>query len=72
MQFVFSQDGARRGQTKNSPVPASSVVAIGVMDVPLSSFEPGKYSVQLRVTDHVKNEVVTEDIAFEIVGDESR
>ena len=42
------------------------------MDVPLSSFQPGKYCVQLRVADHVKNEVVTEDIAFEIVGDESR
>ena len=71
MQFVFSKDGRRRGQTKDEPIQsASEAIAIGVMDVPLASFEPGDYTVQLRVTDHVKDEVVTEDIDFVIEGAE--
>ncbi len=70
-QFVFSKDGKRRSQTKDEPLQtASEDIAIGVMDVPLSGFEPGDYTVQLRVTDHVKDEVVTEDIDFVIKGAE--
>ena len=67
-RFVFSKDGRRRSQTKDEPLQtASEDIAIGVMDVPLASFEPGDYTVQLQVTDHVKDEVVTEDIDFVIV-----
>lgn len=68
-QYIFFRDGTRRGQTAEEPfMLAGEELAITVFQVPLESFEPGSYRVQVKVTDHVAQRVVTKDIEFELEG----
>jgi hypothetical protein len=64
-QYTFLRDGEERGQTQEEPfISMSAEAAITVFDLPLSSLEPGHYTFRIQVTDHVKNEVITQDIDF--------
>ncbi len=64
-QYIFLQNGVRRGQTSEEPfISPGEEMAITVFDMPLSSFEPGEYTLRIKVTDDVRDEVVTRDIDF--------
>ncbi|MFQ5790279.1 MAG: GWxTD domain-containing protein [Acidobacteriota bacterium] len=71
VQYIFFKEGRRRGQTKDEPfVSAGPEIAITVFDIPLSGFSPGEYKMQIKVTDHVRTEVLKKEIEFQLVGDE--
>ncbi len=66
-QSIFLQKGERRAQTPDEPfLSPGQDMAITVFDVPLSSFEPGEYTLRVRVTDHVRNAVLTRGVGFEV------
>ena len=67
-QYIFFREGKRRGQTKDEPIRATESQATSSTEIPLSGFEPGSYEVRIKVTDHVKNKVVTEDVPFQLEG----
>ena len=65
MQFAFNKDGKKLGQTTASPPQTVSVeMVIGVMQIPLASFEPGNYTVDMIIKDKVKDVSLTESIDF--------
>ena len=63
-QFAFLHDGESRGQTPPRSVQASGEQGIGYIEIPLESFDPGNYQVQIKVTDEVANQTITEDLDF--------
>ncbi len=63
-QFVFSRDGESSGQTPARPVQAGADQGIGHLEVPLESFDPGNYKIQVKVIDQVANQTITEDVEF--------
>ena len=73
LQVLFFKDGEKRGQTADGPFMAQTPqIALTIFDIPLnvSNFkEPGDYTIEITVTDHVKNEKLTEEIAFVIEGE---
>lgn len=72
LQVAFFKDGEKRGQTEDGPFMAQAPhMALTIFDIPLNipNFkEPGAYTIELTVTDHIKNETVKEEI--EIVVEE--
>ena len=70
LQVSFFKDGEKRGQTEDGPFLAQApLMALTVFDIPLniSRFkEPGDYTIEITVTDHIKNEKLTEEITFVI------
>ena len=71
-QYIFFREGRKRGQTKDEPIQAMESRAASTAEIPLSGFEPGGYKVRIKVTDHVKNKVVTDDIPFRLEGPSER
>jgi len=73
LRVSFFKDGEKRGQTEDGPFIAQAPqMALTIFDIPLnvSSFkEPGDYTIEITVTDHIKNEKLTEEIAFVIEGE---
>ena len=67
-QYVFSVDGAAKGQTAVERLQATPQQAIGNAEIPLSTFAPGNYKLQIKIVDQVKNETVTKDVEFVIQG----
>ncbi len=69
-QLVFFKDGEKRGQTEDGPFAAQvPKMAFTTFDIPLNipTFkEPGDYTMKVTVTDHIKNEKLTEEITFVI------
>lgn len=65
-QYVFAVDGEAKGQTKPQPVQAGPAQGIGYLEIPLESFEPGEYTVQIKVTDQVATQTAIENLAFVI------
>ena len=63
-QYVFSYQGNPKGQTAPEALQASPQHAVGNTEIPLASFEPGKYVVQIKVTDQVTHATATRDIEF--------
>jgi len=41
-------------------------MAITVFDIPLSGFEPGKYTLKIQVSDHVNGKMLTKELQFEL------
>ena len=70
LQVSIFKDGEKRAQMKDTPFGAqASHMALTIFDIPLniSRFkEPGDYTIEITVTDHIKNENLTEKIAFVI------
>ena len=70
LQVSFFKDGEKRGQIEEKPFAAQVLqMALTTFDIPLnvSNFkEPGDYTIEITVTDHIKNEKLTETIAFVI------
>jgi len=73
IQVSFFKDGERRGQTADSPFAAQvPQMALTTFDIPLNipNFkEPGDYTIEITVTDHIKNEKLTKTIDFAIEGE---
>ena len=73
IQISFFKDGEKRGQTEESPFAAqASHMALTTFDIPLNiaNFEqPGDYTIEITVTDHIKNEKLMETIEFVIEGE---
>ena len=63
-QYVFFRDGKRLTQTAVQPIPADDKTAVGNVDIALSHFEPGSYTVQIKVIDKVRSETTTEELEF--------
>ena len=63
-QYIFLRDGKRLTQTAVQPLPADDETAVGNADIALSHFEPGSYTLRIRVIDKVKKETVTEEFEF--------
>jgi GWxTD domain-containing protein len=68
-QYIFFFNGQKRGQTKDDPMQANEQHGIGNAEIPLSSFSPGNYRVEIKVTDHVTKKVLTESVEFQIKGE---
>ncbi len=70
MQFALKKDGKMLGRTQALP-PQTAVdeIVIGVMDIPLATFEPGNYIVDIMIKDNVKNASITESFDFVLEGD---
>jgi len=63
-QFVFQHNGNPKGQTPVQPVQTGPEQGIGYIEIPLESFEPGNYKVQVKVVDQVAQTTVTQDLEF--------
>lgn len=72
VQVTFFREGERRGATKDEPfMLQTNEMALTIFDIPLNlpNFQdPGNYKVEVKVTDHVTNKVLTEEIAFVMQG----
>jgi hypothetical protein len=70
VHLAFSKDGAARGATKEQPFMLQTAeMALTIFDIPLSipNFkEPGNYKVTVKVTDHVNQKSITQDIPFTV------
>ncbi len=63
-QCIFYRDGKRIGQTKEEPLVTEVNHAVGNAEIPLSGFEPGKYRMEIRVTDRVGGQITIKDVEF--------
>jgi GWxTD domain-containing protein len=68
-QYIFYQDGERKGATKEEVLQANEEQAVGNAEIPLSSFEPGNYKIQVKVKDKIRNKVLLEEVEFVIAGE---
>jgi GWxTD domain-containing protein len=72
VQLMFSRDGQGRGATKDEPFMLQTAeMALTIFDIPLSipNFkEPGNYKVTVKVTDHVNQKTLTQEIPFQVQG----
>jgi len=66
-QYVFYKDGARRGQTKEEPLQANETQGVGNAEIPLASFEPGSYKVEIKITDQISKKTLKHEIPFTLV-----
>lgn len=65
VQYVFSRNGETCGRTREAPfLSANEEAAITVFDIPLSTFEPGNYTLSIQVRDHTSGAMVTRDLGF--------
>jgi GWxTD domain-containing protein len=72
VQYIFHQNNVKRAQTQDEPfISAGGTMAITVFNLPLGSFDPGEYSLRIKVTDHIGNEVTMTDIDFTVEASES-
>ena len=67
-QYVFFKDGKRRGQTAAEPLQGGAGQAVGNAEIPLASFEPGNYKIQVKVIDKVTKETITDEFEFVVEG----
>jgi GWxTD domain-containing protein len=68
-QYIFYLDGARKGATKDEALQANESQAVGNAEIPLSGFEPGNYKLRIKITDHVLNKTLNEEIEFVVEGE---
>ncbi len=68
-QYIFFLNGARKGATKDEPLQANDKQAVGNAEIPLSGFEPGTYKLRIKITDHVLNKSLNEEIEFVVAGE---
>jgi len=66
-QYVFYKDGARWRATKDEVLQANESQGVGNAEIPLSSFEPGNYKVEVRVTDKTSNKMVKQEVEFKVI-----
>jgi hypothetical protein len=70
VQLQFARDGQGRGATKDEPFMLQTPeMALTIFDIPLSisNFkEPGNYKVTVKVTDHVTQKTITQEIPFQV------
>ena len=67
-QYIFYLDGSRKGATKDEALQANEQQAVGNAEIPLASFEPGNYKLRIKITDHVLNKTLSEEIEFVVEG----
>jgi len=63
-QYVFFKDGKRRGQTAPEALQGGEDQAVGNAEIPLASFEPGNYKIQVKVIDKVTKERISGEFEF--------
>ena len=70
-QYTLFKDGQRRGQTAEDPLQADAEMDQGVdyWELELSRYDPGAYKIQIKITDHVLDEVLTKEIEFVLEGE---
>ncbi|MGH9333181.1 MAG: hypothetical protein ACRD21_05460, partial [Vicinamibacteria bacterium] len=70
VHLSFFKDGVARGATKEEPfMLQTGEMALTIFDIPLNipNFkEPGSYKVAVKVTDHVNQKSLTQEIPFEV------
>ncbi len=67
-QYIFFKDGKRRGQTAAEPLQGAAEQAVGNAEIPLASFEPGNYKIQIKVIDKATKETITDEFEFIVEG----
>ncbi len=63
-QYIFFQDEQRKAQTQAQPLRTEKDIGLSEAGIPLSSFEPGNYKVQVKIIDNVTKETITKEIEF--------
>ena len=67
-QYIFFREGKRRGQTAPEPLQVELSLAGGLAQIPLATFEPGDYKVQVKVIDKVTKKTIIEETEFVVEG----
>ena len=74
VQLRFFKENQSRGQTKEEPFMLQSAeIALTIFDIPLNipNFaDPGDYTIQIKVTDHIKNVTLEEEIEIVVIEGE--
>jgi GWxTD domain-containing protein len=63
-QCIFYRNGEVAGQTKEERLVTEADHAVGNAEIPLTGFEPGKYRMEVRVTDRVAGQITITDVEF--------
>jgi hypothetical protein len=63
-QYIFFKDENRKAQTQAQPLRTEKDIGLSEAGIPLSSFEPGNYKVQVKIVDNVTKETITREIGF--------
>jgi len=69
--YTLFKEGVKQAQTHDAPLGVFGDHAVGSQEIRLGDFEPGAYSLQVRVTDRVSGEVLTHDVEFSITDEEN-
>ena len=62
--YVLFKDEEKLNEVPVQPLPANETQAIARLELPLEKFSPGKYRIEIKVTDQVANEVITDHVEF--------
>ena len=66
-RYLFIRDGESAGKTQDEPfISANDKMAITVFDMPLTSFQPGNYTLKIQVSDHINGKMLTKELQFEL------
>jgi GWxTD domain-containing protein len=62
--YVLYRDGEEQARLPTQSLQAGSTQAVANVQIPLTTFEPGNYQVDVQITDHVANKTLSERIDF--------
>jgi GWxTD domain-containing protein len=63
-ETIFFMDGEPRERIQGLPLHADASQAYADLEVPLADFEPGRYRIEIQVTDHVTHAVIGDRVDF--------
>lgn len=64
--YVLLKDGKPREVVDGSPIHADPSQAYAEREIPLSGFEPGRYQIEIRVTDRLSNRIAKKRVDFAV------
>ena len=64
VDYNVLRDGQSANKLEGLPLEAHQGQAVGNVEIPLVDLLPGSYRVHIRVTDHIRNEVVEKQVDF--------
>ena len=67
--YIFFRDGKQQSQIADQSLQANPSQAVAGLEVPLADFGFGNYQVEIKVTDHVTNKVITDRVEFGLVAE---
>ncbi len=64
--YAILEEGKPREPIDGPPIHADPSQAYAEREIPLAGFEPGRYQIEIQVTDHVSNRVVKKRVDFTV------